>query len=252
MTQESQGFHFGQPHRPRPKRDWRRAIRALRELVRNPDRTELAAEIFDAVDSEIHERALARMLEHPVGRKIYSERPCLRSALADHEALARMPEASLAHAYLEHLERHGLDPAKLVEIGSQARTARAVDADVRWMRERSELTHDLWHVLTGYGADQLGEATLLLFSLAQAGGRANAILALGANLRVARMRGLRWIPYAWTAWRRGRRAVCLQAVPYEKLLPLPLDEVRAAVGIDAPEQAHPGGVVHGDPIRAVA
>lgn len=70
--------------------------------------------------------------------------------------------------YLAHLGRHGLDPGKLVELSREANAGQPpANPDIRWMGERTSMIHDLWHVLTGYGADQLGEAALLLFSLAQ-------------------------------------------------------------------------------------
>lgn len=241
-------LHFDIHERARPRCEWRRALRALRGLLDHPDETHLAFEIQDALDSQIHERALLRMLSHPEGRRVYAERPSLREALTDREALERMPEGSFGRAYLDHIDRHGLDPGKLVELGGGPQRLRSADPDVRWMGERSQMTHDLWHVLTGYGADPIGEATLLIFSLAQVGGRGNWVLTLGANLRVARERGLSWLPYAWKAWRRGRRATCLNALPYESLLPLPLDEVRRAAGIEAPERAHPGGIARDDPV----
>lgn len=252
MTSNSQTVHFDiDPRRSRPKRDWRRAVRALRELLNFPDRTYLAFDVIRSLDPDVHQRTLARLLAHPEGRRVYAERPSLQSALSDREGLQRLPEGSFGRAYLEHLDRHGLDPGKLVELGSETKV-NSGDPDLRWMAERSELTHDLWHVLSGYGADQIGEATLLLFSLAQTGGRANTILAFGANLRATQERGLRWIPYAWKAWRRGRRATCLNALPYEKLLPLPLAEVRRAAGIEDPERAHPGGVVRDNPVAIEA
>jgi len=234
--------------RARPRREWGRALRALRLLLRAPDRTELAFEVVQALDPDVHERQLELLLSRPEGRRIFAAGSSLRAALSDRQALQRLPEGSFGRAYLDHLERHGLDPVKLVELGRDRLGGNSPDPGVRWMAERSELTHDLWHVLSGYGADPLGEATLLLFSLAQAGGRGTAILALGANLRVLRERGVGWIPYAFAAWRRGRRAACLRALPYEELLPLPLDEVRAAVGLEAPERVHPGGVARGSPV----
>jgi ubiquinone biosynthesis protein COQ4 len=221
----------------------------MRELVEHPGRTYLAFDILQALDPDQAERVLLRMLEHPEGRRIYRERPCLQARLSDLDALAALPEGSLGRAYLAHVRRYGLDPSKLVELGDESdRRVAPAPPDARWMRERMGMTHDLWHVLTGYGADQIGEATLLLFSLAQTGGRANFVLAFGANLRVLRHRGLRWIPYAWKAWRRGRRATCLAALPYEELLGLPLEDVRRAAGIEAPEKAHPRGVVCENPI----
>lgn len=247
MTSIDRPLQFSLQSQRRDRPQWRRAIRAVRTLVKHPDRTELAFEVALALDPDMHERSLQRMLAHPEGRCVFKQRPSLRDALCDREALGRLPAGSFGRAYLEHIERHGLEPAKLVALGSGYATAvERGDPDIHWMAERSQMTHDLWHVLSGYGADDVGEATLLLFSHAQVGGRSNVLLALGANIQVAREKGIRWLGYAWRAWRRGRRAVCLAALPYEQLLPLPLDEVRAAARIEAPETAHPGGIARGD------
>jgi ubiquinone biosynthesis protein COQ4 len=143
-----------------------------------------------------------------------------------------MPSDSLGRAYLVHIERHGLNPTKLLELSREAGGESASpDADIRWMTQRNALSHDLWHVLTGFGADAAGEAALLVFACAQMGGRANALLALGANLSIMRILGFQWITIAWRSWLCGRRSVCLAAVPFERLLPMPLSVVRAAAGI---------------------
>ena len=248
MTTQSHTLRFDiMPRGRRPRRRWRQAFRALRELLRHPERTQLAVDIVDFLDPNVHQRALSRLLAHPEGRRTFAARPSLKNALCDLTALRQLPAGSFGRAYLEHLERHGLDPEKLVEIGRQAETHPS-DPDLHWMAERSLMTHDLWHVLSGYGADQMGEATLLVFSLAQNGGTANWILTLGANLRALRERGPSWIPYTWRAWRRGRRATCLAAVPYEELLALPLDDVRRAAGIAPPDEAHPRGIVRANPV----
>jgi ubiquinone biosynthesis protein COQ4 len=223
-------------------------VRTFRALLADPDQTDLAYQVFDALDPEMHERTLARLLAHPEGRRVFADRPVLLAMLGDRPALEAMPEGSFGRAYLDHLDRHGLDPAKLVELDRDHRSGRALDPDLRWVGERSSLQHDLWHVLCGYGADELGEGALLAFSLAQSGGRANRLLAIGTNLRLSFACGPRWLLYAFRAWRRGKRAACLTALPYEDLLALPLADVRAAVGLNAPEVDHPGGVARGDPL----
>jgi ubiquinone biosynthesis protein COQ4 len=210
-------LHFDLRPKERVKLDWPGAIRTLRALMADPDQTDLAYQVFDALDPQMHERALARLLAHPEGRRVFADRPVL-------------------------------DPGKLVELERDHRNHRDLNPDLRWMGERSVLQHDLWHVLSGYGADELGEGALLAFSLAQSGGRANWLLAIGTNVRLSFECGPRWLLYAFRAWRRGKRAACLTALPYEDLLELPLDDVRAAVGLNAPEIDHPGGVAHGDPI----
>ena len=228
--------------RPRASPQWRRALRALRALLREPARTERAFEVMAALDPGLMERALARALTHEEGRRLFVRRPCLLDRLADRDALARLSDQSLGRAYLAHIERHGLDPGKLVELGRSKPEIRAEDEGARWFADRSELLHDIHHVLTGYGADGLGETALLWFSHGLSGGRGTALLMLGAALRSRHYTGPGWALYLWRAWRRGRRAGLLAAMPWEDLLALPLDEVRRLALVEAPERVHPGGV----------
>ncbi len=248
MTSTTPPLHFDLHPNERVEPDWPAAVRTFRALLADPDQTDLAYQVFDALDPEMHERTLARLLAHPEGRRVFADRPVLLAMLGDRPALEAMPEGSFGRAYLDHLDRHGLDPAKLVELDRDHRSGRALDPDVRWVGERSVLQHDLWHVLCGYGADELGEGALLAFTLAQSGGRANWLLAIGTNVRLSFERGPRWLLYALRAWRRGKSAACLTALPYEELLALPLADVRAAVGLNAPEVDHPGGVARGNPL----
>ena len=53
----------------------------------------------------------------------------------------------------------------------------------------------------------------------------------------------RWQRYLYRAWRRGRRAAWLPLASYEKLLPLPLAEVRRQLRIEPASVAHPGGII---------
>lgn len=230
-------------HRRSARPQWRRALRALRRLLDDPSRTENAFEVVAALDPDLFRRGLADMLSHPEGRRLFVERPCLLGRLCDSAALARLPEGSLGRAYLAHIERWGLDPGKLVAIarGFGGRI-RAGDEGARWAAERGELAHDLHHVLTGYGADPLGETALLFFSYGHEGSRATAFLMLGAALRARRDTGRGWWRYLFRAWRRGRRAGALAALPWEELLAAPLAQVRALAQIEPPEIAHPGGV----------
>lgn len=210
---------------------WGRALQALRELMEHPEHTHLAYEVFDALDGDVVLSSFLELLSHPEGRRTFRDRSSLLAAL-DRRELEKLPEESFGRAYLDHIDRHGLDPHKLIELANASERGAETDPNLVWMRERSALAHDLWHVLSGYGADDSGESALLLFSWAQTGSRANALLSLGANWNMLRRHGPGWLRHAWRAWRRGRRAVCLHALPYERLLPLPLEDVRRAAGID--------------------
>ena len=74
--------------------------------------------------------------------------------------LARLPEGSLGRVFGEHCRNRGIDP-NLVQIpdGSPG------DFVMAHLFE----THDLWHVTTGWGNDELGEVGLGGFYLAQLG-----------------------------------------------------------------------------------
>jgi ubiquinone biosynthesis protein COQ4 len=236
-------------HRPQV----RRALRALRDLLDHPDHTEKAFEVGYALDGDIFEANFAKMLALPAGRRVFSEKPCLLDLLEDRDALLAMPEGSVGRAYLDHIDRYGLEPAKLVQLRRETDENHAArDEHLRWFVERSDLIHDLWHVLSGYGADGHGEGALLAFSLAQRYTRSGVLLTFGASSRIVQGVGTPWLRYVWRAWRRGRKAVHLTALPYEELLPLPLAEVRRAAGIDDPRTAHPGGILCDRPDDSVA
>ena len=255
------------PPRERPV-DWRRAIRALRELLKDPDQTEKALEIFFALEGGHTEAFFQRMLADPRGRRLLAEQPCLLSRLSDRAALARLPVGSFGRAYLAYLERTGLDPGGLLQLKADLeKHAESIGEELpvldpvrEWFRMRGILTHDLWHVLTGYGTDELGEAALLAFSYAQVPGRANRLLVIGAGLRGVVECGVGFARYLYQAWRRGRHAAWLPALPDEDLLDQPLAAVQRAARIEPPAIAHPStGILSGslpkpggDPSRAAA
>jgi ubiquinone biosynthesis protein COQ4 len=216
------------PSRPKPQ--WGLALRHLRALLRNPQATENVFALTQALEPDRAARGVDTLLAFPQGRRLFFRRPSLLAALADREALARLPGASLGRAYLDHMDRWGLSTAKLVEM-LPARPAADDDLGLRWHSERRVLCHDLWHVLTGHGADPLGETTLLWFGYGLEGGRATALLMIGATLRSLRRHGLRLVPRFWKALRQGRKARGLLALPFEELLACPLAEVRAMAGL---------------------
>lgn len=231
---------------------WRRALRELRALLDTPDATEHAISLMYALGSGSFERNFQRAAANAQGRALLVEQPSLLAALCDRETLARMPEASLGRAYLAYLERNGFEPDGLLALERrvQLRWQRdegtpPLDPLRAWFHERSTVAHDLFHVLTDYGTDDLGEATLLAFTLAQSGGSGQALLTLGAAFDCVRARGWRFLVYDFRAWLRGRRAAPLVTLPWEELLPLRLDSVRRLAGVADPGEAHPQGILRG-------
>jgi ubiquinone biosynthesis protein COQ4 len=240
---------------PAPARQplrWRRALSEVRALIREPEETDHAMHLVYALGAREFERNFLRFTASPSGAALLAERPSLLAALSDRASLAKLPEASLGRAYLAYLAANGFAPGGLLEVQERVRAhwegeqgIPALDPLRTWFRERTLLTHDLFHVLSDYGTDELGEATLLAFTLAQLGGRAQALLTLGAALEVWRTLGWRWLAYDYRAWQRGRRAIWLVALPWEELLPLRLETVRRLAGVVEASDVHPRGVLRG-------
>jgi ubiquinone biosynthesis protein COQ4 len=241
------------PAPPQPVR-WRRAFHELRALLDDPDDTDRAIDFVYAFGNRQFERSFQRFAASPCGRALLAERPSLLGVLSDREGLARLPEWSFGRAYLAYLERNHFEPGGLLAVQARVQARWEGEEGVppldelrAWFRDRTLLAHDLFHVLTDYGTDDLGEATLLAFSLAQLGGRGQALLTFGAALECWRWLGWHWLRYDFQAWRRGRRAAWLVALPWEELLPLRLETVRRLAGISDASEAHPGGVLRGFP-----
>lgn len=246
----SPGFEIPPP--PPLAMHWRRAFRSMRALFADSEDTEKAIDFFYAIGRREFERNFQRFVATPQGRALLAERPSLAEALADRAALARLPAASFGRAYLAFLEENGFQAMALLELQKQVEAHWDAEEGVPrldpvrdWFRERFLLAHDLHHVLTGYGTDDVGEATLLAFTLAQAPGRGQALLSVGAAFEVRRHLGWSFFGYDFRAWRRGRRAARLAAAPWEELLPLRLESVRHLLGIAPAREAHPGGILAG-------
>jgi len=175
------------PAPPRQKIRWRRACAELRALLDDPDDTDHAIHLIYALGQNEFERHFQRLAASASGRALLAERPSLLGALSDREALARLSGDSFGRAYLAYLDANGFAPDGLLEVQHRVRRQWEREAGVpsldparAWFRDRTILSHDLFHVLTGYGTDELGEATLLAFSLAQLGGRGQAFLSVVA------------------------------------------------------------------------
>ncbi|MGI9327362.1 MAG: Coq4 family protein [Pseudomonadales bacterium] len=222
----------------KPKNRWRRAWRALRELLDDPSDTAKAQDVFMAIGATDFERNYQRFLLSRSGQPM-SQCTSLVESLSDRQSLELLPEGSLGRCYLDYLDANGFEPLSLIELsrGTQDRWEREEgiaprDSQHIWFSDRMALCHDLFHVVSGYGTDNVNEAALLVFSQPQLQGKANALLTFGATLKLYREHGFVWLRYAYQAWCRGRRARWLPAFPWEETLSLPLATVRFLADIE--------------------
>ena len=220
---------------PRPRIRPLAAWRAVRALLRNPDDTKRVFNVIDALSGRSGERLFERFRATPSGARILAERRDLLASLRDRERLLALPPGSLGRSYAEFMGREKISAEGLVEASQEGGRAPdpALSPERRLVGARMRDQHDLWHVVTGYGRDLVGEAAVLAFTYAQTRNRG-----IGLIVAVAYWRGgsaAPWLrPFLREAFRRGRRAAWLPAADWEALLPRPLEEVRAELGLGEP------------------
>lgn len=235
------------PPPPLARGQWLRALRSLRKLLADPDDTEKAIEVIYALGRRSFERSFQRFAAAAAGRRLLAERPSLRAALSDARSLGGLPRESFGAAYARYLAENGFAPDGLLQLQERARPQDVPELDPLrdWFRERTVLLHDLWHVLTDYGTDPIGETAQLWFSVGQDGGPSEMLLGLGAALRSRPEGGPGFLRYLCAAHRRGRRTPWLVPLRYEELLPRPLEQVRLLARIVPTGEAHRDGVRRG-------
>lgn len=206
------------------------ALRALGALSKDPDDLPQVFTIIDNLPGRAPQRMLARMRRTENGRRLLATKPDLGARLTDREALRALPEGTLGRAYLALVEREGITPQGIVDASlAGGASTETLSDDMRFLRDRMRDTHDLWHVVSGYGLDLVGEAALLSFSYAQT---RNPGVGLVVFLAVVKGE-----PKIWRVlregYRRGMRAEWLPGIAWETLLDRPLDEVRARLRVGA-------------------
>ena len=210
--------------------------KALAGFLRDKESTSEIFRMLNAIDGPIYERNFRRFCATETGRKILAEKRDICATLSDRTALAALPEGSLGRAYLDFVKREGLSAEgfqkEMEESGEDLST---LDDARQLYINRIRHTHDLFHVLTGYGRDFVGELGLLGFTYQQSGVRTFAIMLQFSILKARKdFPGLPTAAVVKEGHRLGKAAKKLFAADWEALLARPLDEVRAEFNIGQP------------------
>ncbi len=223
-----------QPARYRPLR----AVSSFQKLMKDKEDTSLVFKIFESLPSKDFMPRVAELAMSDRGEFLRTNEPVLPEILDDHAALRRTPKGSLAHAYCDFMEAEGLSAAGLVAESERAGRPRYPDL-VEWYINRSRDTHDLFHILTGYGRDALGETCVLLFTHGQQPSQGHLLIGYAGAANIKKMAKGTAAPIFGAvrqAHRTGKGAPALIAQPIRQLLERQLDEVRAAMHIPEPTQ----------------
>lgn len=158
------------PDRPRSRLRPLKAMSRMQRLIADKEDTEQVFHIIEALNGNNIVRDLERFLATENGQQRLAERRFLPPLLDNHDAIRKLPEGTVGRAYIRFMEREGLTAQGLVEESNKRYRVR-FDDQVDWYGNRLRDVHDMMHVLTGYGRDALGEASLLGFTWGQHGGR---------------------------------------------------------------------------------
>jgi ubiquinone biosynthesis protein Coq4 len=141
------------------------------------------------------------------------------------DALEVLPEGTLGRVFSDHCRTRAIDP-NLVHVPPTD--------EVGWMLNHTYQTHDIWHVVTGWGNDLTGEVGLAGFYAAQLGSPAffGYMLALVQLNVIWRRADLAQVFDAISAgYPMGKRCEPLFGADWEALWALPLGEVRERFGV---------------------
>ena len=224
------------PDRPIPQYRPLRAVRNFQALIKDKEDTSLVFKIFESLPSKGFLPRVRELSLSDHGAMLRANEPRLPEILDDHTALRRTPKGSLAHAYCDFMEAEGLSAAGLVAEAERLGRPKYPDL-VQWFMERSRDTHDLFHILTGYGRDALGEACVLLFTHGQAPSQGHLLIGYAGAANIKKTLKGSKAPVMGAvrqAQRTGKGAPPLIAQPIRELLAQPLEDVRTLLRIPQP------------------
>jgi ubiquinone biosynthesis protein COQ4 len=234
------------------KRHYWAGMKASVKHVMNPISEEGASNGFRAafcLAGPHLQAAFEAFSRHPDGQRMLRDRPNLGDQLAAVAEAKDAPEGSFGAAYRDFL---GKDTNAMVDTGALASYARidslaeelGWDEEIAWFVERMANTHDVYHVLAGYGPGLAAEGGVIMFTFSHSKMRRGLLAAFLYSLR-PNVGWRRWHKYLNEGWKRGvatANAGQLQAAYFEELFPRPLEEVRRELGI--PGHTEPEGALN--------
>ncbi|MGC1305551.1 MAG: Coq4 family protein [Caulobacteraceae bacterium] len=219
---------------PSTRIDLPRALKALRALLRDKENTTQVFEIMRALNGRSTMTGYRHLLGTPEGGRIAYEHEELIHHLDDDAAMSVYAAGSVGAEYLAWRTAEGLSAAGLAEESRRGLDMTKLETrhPHAWYGRRIRDTHDIWHILSGYGRDALGEACLTAFSFAQTRGPGWALIAVGAALNSRRVGGgFEHVAAIWQGFQRGRKAAWLPAEDYRAILAEPVEVARRRLGV---------------------
>jgi len=134
-------------------------LAGLTSFLKNPGSLESVFAVANSVkDGPLGDQMMRHLLKDSQFKSLVKER--WRPQPIDLSALQTLPEGSLGRCYADQLIRQDITPETLIDPSP-------VDSEKDFIVHRLKETHDITHVLTGFGIDGASELGLQGFNLAQ-------------------------------------------------------------------------------------
>ena len=212
------------------------ALRQLRQLIADPEDTSKVFEVIRAASGPSLRRGIKRFAARETGRRVLEKEIDLLDTTRDQERLKALPAGTLGHSYYHFIYAEALSADGLVDASMPQGNSvyDEMSPDMRRYAQRLRDQHDIWHTLTQYGRNELGEACLLGFTYAQTRNRGIGMIVLTGGWKLYKALGSRVLRAIWQGFRSGLHASWLPGEDWEALLELPIDEVRRQLAIRPP------------------
>ena len=134
-------------------------LASLATFLKNPGSLDSVFAVANSVkDSPLAEQMKRHLLIHPQFSALVKEG--WRPKAIDLTELQKLPDGTLGRCYADQLISQGITPDALIDPSP-------ISNDAEYITHRLRETHDIIHVLTGFGIDGDSELGLQGFNLAQ-------------------------------------------------------------------------------------
>jgi ubiquinone biosynthesis protein COQ4 len=198
-------------------------LRAFRKLISNPA-DPLQGPIFQMCAEHSLLRKLTRGIRrHREGQRLLAERPRLNAQTVSLATMSELPPESLGREYAAYFDANGITPFEPPAL--------PIETDHEYVATRLREAHDVFHVVTGYGTDEIGELELQWFNRGNLGHGPLPLIMILAFFFQGRAKkyGGMWtvLKRVRAAYRRGKRSRALASVIWEDYWRMPASDVRA-------------------------
>lgn len=215
------------------------ALKAVFKLLADKEDTSQVYAVTNALSGRAHVNKFARFAATEYGRHVLENSLKIEQLLSDRERLASMPAGSVGRCYYEFMASESLSEDALLQATRDTGIDYTAPNEFKAFSRQVihfKVTHDLWHVLTGYGRDGLGEICLLEFYQGQWRDRGiRLIITMGAASMKLQMPSLPVGRTLQEARRNSRAAKWIMGEDIEAYIETPLKEVRERLQINTPD-----------------